>query len=105
MITYRAHVDAAGGSGKDSYALGIAFKDPASEKLVLAAVREVKPPFSPEAVTAEYATLLRNGFSVFEATADRFAGSWPREQFAKHGVTLVASQKTTSELFLDCRRR
>ena len=100
MIPFKAHVDAAGGSGKDSYAVALAFRDPGSERIVLAAVREVRPQFSPEAVTAEFSALLKS-YGVFEATADQFAGSWPREQFAKHGVSLIPSPKTTSELFLE----
>jgi hypothetical protein len=99
LINLSAHVDASGGSGADSYAVAIAGKDRESGKAVLVCVREVKPPFSPEDVTKEYAELLKT-YGLFEATADKFAGSWPKEQFEKRGVTLVGS-KTSSELFLE----
>src|ERR1700733_6260158 len=98
MIKFCADIDAAGGSGADSYALGIAFQD--GRKLVLAAVREARPPFSPEAVTAEFAAMLKS-YGIFSATADRYAGSWPREQFANHGIEITHTQRTTSEIFLE----
>src|SRR5262249_26220900 len=46
------------------------------------ALREVRPPFSPESVVAEFADLL-NRYSVSTITGDRYAGEWPREQFRK----------------------
>jgi hypothetical protein len=100
MIDMKAHVDTAGGSGKDSYAMAGAYKVPEGNKLVLAFLREVKPPFSPAEVTAEFARLMRS-YRVFECTGDRYAGSWPQEQFAEHGITLMPSPRTTSELFLE----
>jgi hypothetical protein len=68
-VTYKAFLDFAGGSGKDSATLAIAHFDQTSGRAVLDLVREVKPPFSPEAVCAEFATTIRGYCS--EAVADR----------------------------------
>jgi len=54
-------------------------------------VREVKPPFSPESLVAEYAALLK--------TYRRYAGESPREQFRKHGIDYLPSDKSKSELY------
>ncbi|MCT8974952.1 hypothetical protein MUB46_24115, partial [Microbaculum sp. A6E488] len=53
---YRAFVDPSGGSA-DSMTLAIAHKE--GSTAILDAVREVKPPFSPEAVVDEFAGLMR----------------------------------------------
>lgn len=95
--SYEGFVDAAGGSGGDSMTMAIAHAE--GEKAILDLIREVRPPFSPEAVTAEFAGTLKS-YRVFTAAADRYAGDWPREQFEKHGVRLVPSDKTKSEIYL-----
>ena len=40
---------------------------------------------SPEAVTEEYAKLIRQ-YRCTTVYGDRYGGEWPREQFRKHGV-------------------
>jgi hypothetical protein len=52
---YTAFVDPAGGSGKDAMTLAIAHRD--DETVVLDLVRAVKPPFSPDQVTKDFAEL------------------------------------------------
>jgi hypothetical protein len=54
-IRYIAFVDPSGGS-QDAMTLAIAHAE--GEVMVLDAVREVRPPFSPEAVVSEFAGLL-----------------------------------------------
>jgi hypothetical protein len=54
---YVAFVDAASGTGKDSYALAIAHVEP-DGSVVIDVVRERKPRFVPSQVIAEYAELL-----------------------------------------------
>lgn len=67
---------------------------------VLDAVREVKPPFSPESVVAEFAGLLKY-YRINAVTGDRYAGEWPREQFRKLGIQYELSQKPKSDLYRD----
>src|SRR5205823_12766735 len=96
-VTYCAFVDPSGGS-QDSFTLAIAHKDGAVAVLDL--VREVRPPFSPESVVGEFAGVLK-AFGLSRVTGDRYAGSWPAERFAVHGITYVASELTKRQLYLE----
>ena len=80
---YSAFVDPSGGSA-DSFTLCIGHRE--AETLVIDVLRETRPPFSPEATVATYATLL-NTYRITTIVGDRYAGEWPREQFAKLGIT------------------
>jgi hypothetical protein len=94
-VSYSAFVDPSGGSA-DSFTLSIAHN--ADGKAVLDAVRERKPPFSPEAVVSEYAALLRT-YRVSAISGDRYAGEWPRERFREHGIEYQPSEKDKSGLY------
>jgi hypothetical protein len=99
-VSYSAFVDPSGGSS-DSFTLAIAHNKDGNG--VLDAVRERKPPFSPEAVVAEYATLLKS-YKCSIVTGDRYAGEWPREQFRKYGIEYRPSEKDKSSLYVDLPR-
>jgi hypothetical protein len=92
---YSAFCDPSGGS-HDSFTLAIAHREGKSS--VLDAIREIRPPFSPEAATAELAALCRS-YRVSSVTGDRYSGEWVREQFSKHSVFYQPSEKTKSELY------
>jgi hypothetical protein len=92
---YFAFVDPSGGS-QDSMTLAIAHR--ADEVVVLDAVWERKPPFSPETVTAEFSELLK-GYRIDHVRGDRYAGEWPREQFRKRGIRYKLSEQTASDLY------
>lgn len=94
---YRAFVDPSGGSA-DAMTLAIAHKE--GETVVLDAVRERKPPFSPEAVVAEFAKTIK-AYGLSSVTGDRYAGEWPREQFRKQGVHYKLAEQTRSDLYRD----
>ncbi|CAD7044715.1 terminase [Pseudorhizobium endolithicum] len=94
---YIGFVDPSGGS-QDSYTMGIAHKEGLS--VVLDAVREIKPPFSPENVTEEFCSLL-SSYRITKVYGDRYAGEWPREQFRKRGITYLISEKSRSNLYRD----
>ena len=97
---YVSFLDFAGGSGADSATLAVAHEEERDEQkiFILDAIREVRPPFSPEQVCSDFAQLLRR-YSVSTATADRWAGQFPVEQMRKHGVTVGASKRTKSDLY------
>jgi len=114
---YFAFTDPSGGSS-DSMTLAIAHRERAERKfgsqqgsnrikeadddnwhIVLDAVREVRPPFSPEQVVSEFATLIRS-YGLRSVTGDRYAGEWPRERFKHHGVTYTVAENTRSDLYL-----
>jgi hypothetical protein len=98
-ITYRAFVDPSGGS-KDSFTLAISHRDYRNDLVVIDAVRECVPPFSPEQVIEDFATLLKS-YRVIKVTGDRYAGEFPRELFRKRDISYELSQQTKSELFRD----
>lgn len=95
---YSAFVDPAGGSGQDAMTLGIAHKE--DENVILDALRIVKPPFSPEQVTADFAELVRS-YGCREVTGDRYGGEYPRELFRKHGVQYQLSDRPCSDIYRD----
>jgi hypothetical protein len=101
-IAYRAFGDPAGGSGGDSFTLAIAHAEVRNGRRcgVLDAIRERRPPFSPESTTADLAALLR-AYGITEVTGDRYAGEWPREQFRKHGVSYTVAAQPKSDLYRD----
>jgi len=61
-------------------------------------VREIRPPFSPEAAITQIATLAKN-YHCFTVTGDRFAGGFPPEVFNRTGLTYESAQLPKSDLF------
>jgi len=99
-VRYVGFIDAAGGSGGDSMSVAIAHRERIGERdvAVLDAIREVRPPFSPDVVTAEFAGIIR-GYGISRATADRWGGDWVSEAFGKYGVRIEQSAKPKSDLY------
>jgi hypothetical protein len=97
MTHYVAFTDAAGGSGHDAFTLAIAHGD--QGKAILDCVRARKPPFSPDGVCADYATVLQS-YGLTTVTGDQYADAWVRERFALHGIAYRVSGPTKSELFV-----
>lgn len=96
-LRYVAFTDPSGGSA-DSFTLAVAHRD--ADSLILDCVREVRPPFSPEAVVGEFATTLKS-YRVSTVTGDRYGGEWPREQFRKLGISYDLSDSPKSDLYRD----
>ena len=101
--SYYAFTDPSGGSA-DSFTLGIAASryniEDGSTKGVLVALREFKPPFSPDAVVQDMANTLR-GYHLSTVTGDRYGGEFPRERFEDYGVNYITSEKTKSDIYKD----
>ncbi|SHF60588.1 hypothetical protein SAMN02745157_2525 [Kaistia soli DSM 19436] len=95
--SYFAFVDPSGGSA-DSFTMCIGHRD--DRVVVIDAIRERKPPFSPEGVVEEYCTLLKS-YRVNRVSGDRYAGEWPREQFRKHDIQYEVAVKAKSDLYRD----
>lgn len=94
-------VDPSGGSGSDSMTLAVSHGEELDDGRVIAVldkVVEVRPPFSPEAVVAEFAETLR-AYGCSEVTGDRYAGEWPREQFRRHGIEYRVSERSKSDIY------
>jgi hypothetical protein len=94
---YSAFCDPSGGSA-DSFTMAISHRD--GERVVIDATREVKPPFSPEAVIDDFATLLKT-YRITRVVGDRYAGEFPRELFQKRGIAYVCAEKPKSDLYRD----
>lgn len=96
-MRYSAFVDPSGGSA-DSMTLAIAHAS--DGRAILDCVREVKPPFSPEAVVMEFAAMLKL-YGLSRVTGDRYAGEWPRERFKVHGIQYALSALNKGEIYLN----
>jgi len=92
---YSAFVDPAGG-GNDEFTMAIGH--PEGERLVVDVIRARRG--TPAAIVAEYAALLKE-YGIREAKADRYAGSWPADEFERHGIKVAPAGKPKSELYQD----
>ncbi len=91
-------LDPSGGAGQDSMTLAGAFLD--GETRVLAVAREWRPRFSPDAVVAEAAAVLKS-YRCNEVFADRYGGDWVASAFRAHGITVKYNDKSASEIFIE----
>jgi hypothetical protein len=97
-VRYTPFCDPSGGSS-DPMTLGIVHVE-GGNRVVLDAVREVRPPFSPDAVVAEFSALLKS-YGCTVVWGDRYAGVWPRERFGVHGITYQIPNKTASDIYVE----
>jgi hypothetical protein len=96
-VTYSAFVDPSGGSA-DSMTLAIGHRE--DDVAVLDAIRERRPPFSPEDVVLEFAELLKT-YRITDVQGDRYSGEWTRERFNHHGIRYELAEKPKSDLYRD----
>lgn len=96
---YHAFVDPNGG-GADEFTLSIAHRE--GELTVVDMVRGRHG--SPASITEEFAAILRT-YRVSRVHGDRYAGRWPRDEFAKHGIEYVPSTLDRSALYLELMAR
>ncbi len=96
-VKYLAFTDPSGGS-QDSFALAIAHKE--NERVVLDLIREVRPPFSPEAVVKQFASIMKV-YNVRQVVGDRYGGEWPRERFREYGIKYCPSDRSRSEIYAE----
>src|SRR5262249_32692799 len=97
-VRYHGFVDPSGGSA-DSMTLAIGHRE--RDVVVVDALRERRPPFSPEDVVAEFAALLKSYNNISTVRGDRYAGEWPRERFKEHGIGYEPAAKPKSDLYRD----
>ena len=95
---YVAYVDAASGTGKDSYALAIAHVEP-DQTVVIDAVRERKPRFVPAQIIAEYSELLAT-YHVTEVHDDNYAAGFHSSEWSNHPTPFRPSKDSTSDNYL-----
>ncbi|POP52984.1 hypothetical protein [Zhongshania marina] len=93
---YFGFADPAGG-GQDEFTMAIGHHE--GDVTIVDVVRGLKG--TPSAIVAEYAQLFK-AYKVSSIIGDRYAGSWPADEFKKHGITLNHSEKAKSDLYVDC---
>ena len=93
---YSSFIDAAGGSGSDSMTCAIAHLEDGIP--TLDALRERKPPFSPDDVVVEFAALMRS-YGIIRAESDKWGGEWVGEAFRKKNITVVPSAKPKADIY------
>jgi hypothetical protein len=95
-IRYWGFTDPSGGSS-DSMTLAIAHVQ--GTRVIIDAIRERRPPFSPDDVVQEFAATLK-AYGITRVHGDRYAGEWPRERFRVHGIEYRVADKVKSDLYL-----
>ena len=102
LTDYRAFIDCAGGSGTDSTAMAIGHvdedSDTGSPKLILDALIERRPPFSPSETLKEFSKILRM-YRCSKIVGDRFGGAFPAEAFSKEGIRFSVTKHSKSQIY------
>jgi len=94
---YMAFCDPSGGSS-DSMTLAVGHRE--GDVIIVDAIRERRPPFSPDDVVDEFSALLKS-YGISKVTGDRYAGEWPRERFRDRGIGYEPAEKPKSDLYRD----
>jgi hypothetical protein len=97
-ISYLAFVDAAGGTGQDSYALCVAHME-ADGRIVVDATRERRPPFVPSQLIGEFAPLLRT-YGIREVIGDGYAFGFHLDEWHKLNFSMPKPYKDKSDNYL-----
>jgi hypothetical protein len=97
---YTGFVDAAGGvAGGDSFSVAVAHQEERG-RCVVDQLAAVDPPFDTEQAVERCALVLKS-FGIVSTKADKYAGLWPAQSFARHGITLVPCELTKSQLYAE----
>ena len=67
---------------------------------VVDALRERRPPFSPDGVVSEFVDLLKS-YRIGAVNGDRYGGEWPRDRFRQHGIEYYVSDRPKSDIYRD----
>jgi hypothetical protein len=97
-VEYFAFADAAGGSGRDSFALAIGHRG-ADNVVIIDCLRERQPRFVPKAVVKEFSDLLKL-YGVSKIRSDRYGSAWVADEWLRAGITCEPSELTKSEIYL-----
>jgi hypothetical protein len=97
--SYFSFIDASGGR-VDSFTAAVGHLDRGRDVVVLDALREIVPPFSPETACGEIAQFLKC-YGLTSTVGDRYASAWVAEQFGKYGIRVKPSEQNKSDLYLN----
>jgi hypothetical protein len=97
-LEYYGFIDPSGGR-VDSFSMAISHKNK-NKRVVLDVLKEVKPPFAPEAVVKEFADVFKS-YKIHRVEGDKYAGEWVVDAFKRNGLSVRPSKKSKSEIYLD----
>jgi hypothetical protein len=95
-VAYHLFTDPAGGSGRDWWCTYAAHAE--GEALVADAVLEIAPPFSTSEAAARVAAFVKS-YGASSVRGDRYAGRWPADALAAHGVAYAESEQDRSTIY------
>jgi hypothetical protein len=99
-ISYHCFVDAASGVPEgDSYAIAISHK--LGDRVVVDALREVRPPFSAFEVIDSVLLPLCKAYRISKVFGDNYAGELAKEPVRRVGIAYELASKHKSELYAD----
>jgi hypothetical protein len=97
-VEYFGFVDAAGGSGRDSFSLCIGHRGPGN-MVIIDCLRERQPRFVPKDVVKEFSDLLKR-YRISKIKSDRYASAWASDEWARNGIACEPSTLSKSEIYL-----
>src|SRR5262245_52682777 len=68
------------------------------DRAVLCLLVEWRPPFSPDAATAEASNVLTE-YGLSDVVGDHYAGDWPKDHFRAHSIRYETADKTKSDYY------
>ena len=68
--------------------------------MIVDAVRGAKPPFNPQATTAEFSLLLKD-YGVDKVTGDNYSAAWAEQSFKDCGIKYVLCELPKSQIYLE----
>ncbi|WP_128970553.1 hypothetical protein [Bradyrhizobium tropiciagri] len=98
---YEAHVDPAGGIGRDSLGLCIGHKliDPSGRTIAIVdALLEIFPPFDTDESVARCSQILMH-WGVYSITSDHYAADWVPGAFRRYGIEVTHNPISTSDIY------
>jgi hypothetical protein len=96
-IEYKCFVDASGGR-HDAYTLCIAHRE--DDEFVVDVIRGKRPPFDPQAVTREYADLVK-AYGIRSLRGDNYSAEWVHSAWRQAGIIYERSELNKSALYLE----
>jgi hypothetical protein len=97
-VQYFGFIDPSGGR-QDSFAMAICHKLEKG-KVILDCVREVKAPFQPQNVIADFSEILKT-YGVCWIESDRYGAELITSPFKEHGIFVENSELSSSEIYLN----
>jgi hypothetical protein len=99
-ISYRCFIDAASGVPEgDSYAIAIGHK--LGDRVVIDAIREARPPFSPAEVVNYVLLPLCKAYNIHAVSSDNYAAGFAQNLVRSAGLSFEPAKKHKSELYAD----